>query len=475
MLRRRDLLGAAPAFLQTASKPKNIVLLIADDLGLHTGAYGDSTAKTPNLDRMAADGVRFTNAFCTTASCSASRSVILSGLQNHTTGHFGHAHAPHNQSYLPSIQSTPQLLRAHGYKTGVIAKLHVNPLDKFPWDMNATRETGRDVQAVARRAREFVQASGGSPFYLHVGFTDPHRAGDGFANRDYPGVTRNRFDPAKVKVPSYLPDNRPTREEVAEYYEAANRLDQGIGMVFDVLREANQLDNTLVVFISDNGMPFANAKTNCYDAGLHLPMIVRAPGTARRGIVNNAMVSWVDLVPTFLEWSGAKGPAYPLQGRSLMPILEQENPAGRDEVFFSHTFHEITMYYPMRGMRSRQYKYIRNLFPELSYPHASDLWASKTWQSVLGDGERAKVGGRAVGAYLHRNKEELYDIAADPDELNNLAGSAAHRATLESMRKRVQQWRVETKDPWIIQSLYDGEEIPGAPPANVPRRPRKGA
>jgi N-sulfoglucosamine sulfohydrolase len=473
MLNRRELLGAAPALLQSPAKPKNVVLMIADDLGLHTGAYGDPTAKTPNLDRMAAEGVRFTNAFCTTASCSASRSVILSGLHNHTTGHFGHAHAPHNLSYLPTVKSTPELLRAHGYGTGVVAKLHVNPLGSFPWDLNASSEGGRDVQRVAQRAREFVSAAAGSPFYLHIGFTDPHRAGDGFANRDYPGVTRNRFDPAKVGVPAYLPDNMPTREEVAEYYEASNRLDQGVGMIFDVLREAGQLDNTLVVFISDNGMPFPNAKTNCYDAGLHLPMIVRAPGV-RGGTVNNAMVSWVDLLPTFLEWSGAKEPAYPLHGRSLLPVLGQENPAGRDEIFFSHTFHEITMYYPMRGMRNRQYKYIRNLYPELSYPHASDLWASKTWQSLVEGGERAKVGSRAVGAYLHRSSEELYDIARDPHETTNLATSPAHRGTLAAMRKRVQEWRVETKDPWIIQSLYDGEEIPGRPPANVPKRqPRR--
>jgi N-sulfoglucosamine sulfohydrolase len=475
MITRRQILTAAasaPALAQR--RPKNIVLLIADDLGRHTGAYGDTTAKTPNLDRMAREGVRFTNAFCTTASCSASRSVILSGLHNHTSGHFGHAHSPHNFSYLPTVKSGPELLKEHGYRTGVIAKLHVNPMDKFPWDLNATRETGRDGKSVAARAREFVQASQGKPFYLHVGFTDPHRDREGFANRDYPGITRNRFDPAQVKVPSFLPDNPATREEVAEYYEAANRLDQGIGMVFDVLRETGELDNSLVVFISDNGMPFANAKTNCYDAGLRLPLIVRAPGLSRRGTVNNAMVSWTDLLPTFLDWAGAKGPDYPLHGRSFLPVLEQENPSGWDHVHFSHTYHEITMYYPMRGVRTRQYKYIRNLFPELEYPHASDLWASKTWQSVLAAGENAKVGQRPVGQYLHRPAEELYDVSRDPDELTNLAGSAAHRQTLTALRKQVHEWRGRTKDPWIIHSLYNGEGLPQEAPANVPRNRKKG-
>ncbi|MFN7924182.1 MAG: sulfatase [Bryobacteraceae bacterium] len=459
MLTRRQFAAAAaaPAFAQ--SRPKNIVLLIADDLGLHTGAYGDSTARTPNLDKLAGEGVRFTNAFCTTASCSASRSVILSGLQNHSNGHYGHAHGEHNLHYLPSVKSTPELLRAAGYRTGIIAKLHVNPLGQFAWDLDAQREGGRDVKRVATLARQFFQADRDKPFYLHVGFTDPHRAGSGFANRDYAGVQRNRFDPAKVKVPSYLPDNAATRGEVAEYYEASNRLDQGVGMIMDALRETGQLDNTLVVFISDNGMPFANAKTNCYDAGLHLPMIVRAPGQAKRGLVNNAVVNWTCLLPTFLEWSGAKGPGYELHGRSVLPILEQENPVGWDESFFSHTFHEITMYYPMRGVRTRQFKYIRNLFPELEFPHASDLWESHTWQSILKAGETAMVGSRPVGQYLHRSGEELYDITKDPDEVANLAGKAEHGATLAGLRKKVHEWRARTKDPWMVLSRYKGETV----------------
>ena len=457
--RRQFLLssGAAPLLAQ-ASRPRNILVLIADDLGLHTGEYGDKTALTPNLDNLAREGVRFTNAFCTTASCSASRSVILSGLQNHSNGHYGHAHAVHNLHYLPSIRPLPQLLRDAGYRTGIIGKLHVNPLSTFPWELNA--EGGnRAVQGMAQKARQFIQQAGNRPWYLHVGYGDPHRAEQGFANRDYPGVTRTPFDPEKVQVPGYLPDNPDARKEVAEYYEAANRLDQGIGMMMNVLRETGQLENTLVMFLSDNGMPFPNAKTNCYDAGIHLPFLVRAPGR-RRGLVNNAMVSWVDLVPTCLDWAAAKPPDYKLHGRSLLPILEQENPPGWDQVYFSHTFHEITMYYPMRGMRTKQYKYIRNLFPELEYPHASDLWWSTTWQSMLKQGEKAMVGKRPVGRYLHRAAEELYDITRDPDEVNNLAAVPQHRAALESMRSQVLDWRRSTGDPWMILQDYSGGPKP---------------
>jgi N-sulfoglucosamine sulfohydrolase len=254
-------------------------------------------------------------------------------------------------------------------------------------------------------------------------------------------------------VPAFLPDNPGTRAELAEYYEAANRLDQGIGFMIDVLRQTGELENTLIVFLSDNGMAFPNAKTNLYDAGSRLPLIVRSPDQSRRGLVNNAMVSWTDLMPTFLNWAGAKGPEYPLHGRSWLPVLEQENPQGWDSVYYSHTFHEITMYYPTRGVRTREYKYLRNLFPELEFPHASDLWDSKTWQSVRRN-ERALLGKRPVSAYLRRKGEELYDLRKDPDEVDNLAASPDHTAVLAQMRAQVDAFRKETADPWTILNNY---------------------
>jgi N-sulfoglucosamine sulfohydrolase len=443
---------SAPLIAQPR-QPKNVLVLIADDLGLHTGAYGDQAAKTPNLDLLAREGVRFTNAYCTTASCSASRSVILSGLHNHANGQYGHAHDLHHFAYLPHVRPLPSLLKDAGYRTGVIGKLHVNPVERFRWDLHS-EGAARNVSDMAHRARSFIRESSGRPWYLHVGYADPHRDAAGFANQDYPKVTRTAFDAAKVPVPSFLPDNPATRGEVAEYYEAANRMDQGIGMVLDVLREAGQLDSTLILFLSDNGMPFPNAKTNMYDAGMRLPLIVRAPGQSKRGLVNNAMVSWTDLTPTIINWTGAKPPQYPLHGRSFLPVLEQENPQGWDQVFASHTFHEITMYYPVRGVRTRQYKYLKNLFPELEFPHASDLFASKTWQSVRQQGETAMLGRRRASKYLHRDGEELYDVNADPNEVLNLAASAEHRQILEQLRGDVQRFRVETKDPWLINDNY---------------------
>ena len=453
---RRQFLAATAASTQVSRRPRNILFLIGDDHGRHVGAYGDTQAKTPNLDRLAGEGVRFSNAFCTTASCSASRSVMLSGLQNHTNGQYGHQHDIHHFSYLPFVKPTPVLLKEAGYLTGVIGKLHVGPESVFGWDLVAGG--GRNVRAFAESARKFIQGAGNKPWHLHIGYADPHRGRadgtDGFGNRDYPGVARTPFDPAKIRTPSFLPDLPEVRADVAQYYEAVNRLDEGIGMMLDVLKETGQLDSTLILYVGDNGMPFPNAKTNTYDAGIRLPFIVRSPGQSKRGLVNNAMVSFVDILPTFLEWAGAKGPGYPLHGRSVMPVLEEENPAGWEEIHFSHTYHEITMYYPMRGMRTRRFKYIRNLFPELEYPFATDLWASPTWQAILKQGEKGMVGKRPVQQYLHRAPEELYDITRDPDELHNLASSPEHRGSLEKMRGQVDAYRRRTKDPWVINDNY---------------------
>lgn len=456
-MRRRDLVkipSLVPLFSRRATGQatgarRNILVMVADDLGLHTGAYGDPAARTPNLDRLANEGIRFTNAYCTTASCSASRSVIFTGLQNHANGQYGHAHAEHHMSLLPHVKPLPALLKSSGYKSGLIGKFHVGPPPQFGWDY-LNEGQSRNVQLMAQRARSFIQSAAGAPWYLHVGYSDPHRAAKGFANEGrYPGVRKTAFDPASIKVPSFLPDNAAVRGELAQYYEAANRMDQGIGMMLDVLKETGQLDNTLILFMSDNGIPFPNAKTNLYDAGSQLPFIARVPG-GRRGVVNNSMISYTDIAPTLLEWAGAQAPEYPFHGRSFLPAIDQESAAGREQVFFSHTFHEITMYYPIRGTRTRQYKYLRNLYPELTFPHASDLWESPTWQSVVKMGDAGRVGRRAAQQYLHRPSEELYDVTKDPDEINNLAGVASMKPVLEKLRRETHEFRRRTKDPWLI-------------------------
>jgi N-sulfoglucosamine sulfohydrolase len=456
------LLFLAVTALAQAPKQKSVILMIADDHSFQLGAYGDKKIKTPNLDRLAAQGVRFSNAFATVASCSASRAVILTGLYTHSNGQFGHAHDYHNLHTHSWVEPLPKLLKRAGYSTGLVGKFHVKPEALYGFDVQASGNTdeklgdgARNVYGMAQAARKFIEGTNGKPFYLHVGYSDPHRQGAiGFANRpDYPGVKPIKYTSADVTVPPFLPDNAEVREELAGYYESISRLDQGVGLMLDVLKATGRDQDTVVMYISDNGMPFPGAKTNLYDPGVHLPLIVSAPDQKQRGIVNHAMVSWVDLTPTILDWANAPQPKYELPGKSFLPILEEENPAGRDEVFFSHVFHEITMYYPIRGLRTRQFKYLVNLNPEIEFPFASDLYGSPTWQGIL-KRKDTKLGGRTVKAYLQRAAEELYDLSKDPHEVKNVANDPQYAATLKELRQRLHDWRKRTNDPWLILNDY---------------------
>jgi N-sulfoglucosamine sulfohydrolase len=461
MIDRREFLGAGTAAMGAVrigtsnTKQRNVLLLIADDLGCCMPSHGDRNAVMPNIERLASEGVRFSNAYCTSPSCSASRSVVLSGRYNHATGRYGHAHAEHHFSYLSDVEPFPKTLKRNGYATGYIAKLHVAPEERFDWDLSDPIAT-RDVWAMSVSARKFIQQAGSKPWYLHCGFHDPHRAGKGFANKAYPHVNRLRLDPEKIVVPSYLPDNPETRAELVEYYEACNRFDQGVGMMLTVLHESGQADNTLVIVMSDHGPPFPNAKTNCYDAGLHVPLIVRRPELQGRGLVNEALTNWTDIAPSVLEWTGVS-PRQEMHGRSWIPVLGEKSPSDWDHVSFSHTFHEVIDYYPVRGIRTREFKYLHNLFPGLEYPHATDLWASATWQSMRRQGKIANLGKRPVLSYLHREREELYDLREDPDEVHNLAADPKFQSTLDQLRSQTAEFRIRTKDFWFTNPLPSGE------------------
>jgi N-sulfoglucosamine sulfohydrolase len=438
---------------------RNVVLVVADDLGLDLGCYGHPAAKTPSLDALAARGVRFTNGFCTTSSCSASRSVILTGLYNHANGQYGHQHAEHNFHTFDNLEAVPVLLAKAGYRTASAGKYHVQPESVYHFDayLNDKVPGGtRNPVAMADRVKPWLAEASDRPFFLYFCPTDPHRAASGFANEpgaNRPGTTPVVYDPAKVPVPPFLPDTPACRVELAEYLQAVSRLDQGLGRLMEVLEETGHKDDTLVIFLSDNGMPWPGAKTTLYEPGVRLPLIVSGPGVAV-GQTCDALVTWADVVPTILAFAGAKGPSYPLQGRSFLPQLGRPDTAGADAVFLSHTFHEVTNYYPMRAVRTARYKLIRNLAHGLSFPFASDLWESETWQDVEKSG-RSDYGRRTVNAYLNRPEYELYDLETDPDETRNLAGSADHAVTLAHLKIRLTAWQTETKDPWIVKDRHE--------------------
>lgn len=479
-------LALRPLSVVIAASRTNVVVIVADDLGLQLGCYGDPVAKTPNVDRLAAAGTRFSRAWCTTASCSASRSVILTGLYNHATGHYGHAHGEGHFSTYETVRSLPAILAGAGYRTCLVGKYHVAPEYIYPFETTRQQGTqgGRNSVRMAENARDWIAENDDRPFFLYFCPTDPHRAGGGadFANHAenpqfYPGIQPVEFRPQDIPVPRWLPDRPEVRRELAEFYRSVARLDVGIGTLIDALKTTGHWDDTLVFFLSDNGPPFPGAKTTCYEPGINLPLIVRDPRQPKQGVVSTALVNWADLTPTVLDACGVTVPdapplrpaenagklnaagkpqPYRFHGRSFAKILGEEHPAGWDELYASHTFHEITMYYPMRAIRSGRYKYIFNIAHELAYPFASDLVDSPTWEAVLSrNNPKELYGQRTVSAYVHRPRHELYDLDADPDEVRNLADEPQHAAMLKQLQNRLQLWQKNTNDPWQTKWRYE--------------------
>jgi N-sulfoglucosamine sulfohydrolase len=445
----------------------NVVLIVSDDHGLETlGCYGNPVIKTPNLDALADEGVRFTNAFCTTASCSASRSVILTGMYNHANGQYGHQHSYHHFISFPNIKSLPVLLTEAGYRTGRIGKYHVAPEDVYKFDVALPGNSRSPVQ-MAENCRDFVGDDNSQPFFLYFCMSDPHRGGgvaeelpgkpDRFGNRakgGYPGVKEIKYNPKDVIVSPFLPDIPECRAELAQYYQSVSRVDQGVGRLLGALKAAGKYDNTLIIYISDNGVAFPGAKTTLYEPGMNLPCIVRGPSSKKNGITCDALINYADLAPTILDFAGALPGDNTLQGRSFKSVLGQEHPKGWDVTYASHTFHEITMYYPMRVVRGRRYKLIWNIAHGLDYPFASDLWEASTWQATIRGGNKY-YGKRTVEAYLHRPKFELYDLENDPHEVNNLAESPKYEGTLNGLKAKLKAFQKRTKDPWILKWQYE--------------------
>lgn len=471
---------AASGPVAAATARPNIVLVVADDHGRDAlGCYGNPQVKTPHLDALAADGTRFTAAFCTTASCSPSRSVILSGQHNHRNGMYGLQHDEHHFQSFDTVKSLPVRLGEAGYRTARIGKFHVGPEPAFAFQTvlsagaaNDPATIGRSPVEMAEQSRGVIESSDARPFFLYFASDDPHRANavlpsgkptfdtwpqpNRFGNRDegYPGITPVTYRPEEVRVPPFLPDTPACRAELAEYYQAVSRLDQGVGRLLAILKAAGKYDSTLIIYISDNGMAFPGAKTTLYEAGMRLPCIVRAPGQSHPGAVQPAMVTWADLTPTILDAAGVRSEAGAFDGRSFRAGLEGAALPGWDEVFASHTLHEITMYYPMRVVRTRRYKLIVNLAHELTFPFALDLAKSPTWLSATQSAGK-RLGQRPIEQFLHRPKFELYDLENDPEEVANLADDPRQQILKAELLAKLQAFQVRTRDPWFRKWAFE--------------------
>ncbi|XP_058130265.1 N-sulphoglucosamine sulphohydrolase [Anopheles ziemanni] len=457
---------------------KNVLFLLADDGGFEMGAYRNRIVQTPFLDALAKESLIFNNAYTSVSSCSPSRASILTGMPEHQNGQYGLHNGVHNFNSFPNVKSISSILGKAGVRTGLIGKKHVGPMEAYRFDYERTEEqypinqVGRNITQIKLFVREFLQQSkqttANESFFLMVSFHDPHRCGHitpqfgSFCERWGSGEEGMGLIPDwhpiyyvwdEIDLPFNVPDTQPARYDLAAQYTTISRLDQGVGLVLKELHDAGLDEETLVVYTSDNGPPFPAARTNLYDPGMAEPMFIRSPETgARRNEVTYSMTSHLDLVPTILEWFNLSYPLpNSLTGRSLLPLLFKE-PSGQsdDAVFASQSFHEITMTYPMRAIRTKRYKLIHNINYQLPFPIDQDFYMSPTFQDILNRtlAKQPIPWYKTLRSYYQRPEWELYDLKMDPTESRNLFGKSSTKETFGQLRDRLQRWLEATNDPF---------------------------
>jgi len=426
----------------------NVLLLVSDDQGLAYGAYGWSDVATPNLDRFAAEGLRFDRAYTPSAVCAPSRAALYTGLVPVHNGCVG---------FGPIRDDVPiwsDRLGPAGFRTGLVGKVGGQPRARFrfdSFDRTLPEDDGaRDVAWHVHAVESFLDGDDGRPFCLIVNFRDAHYPFplDG-APSHWKGASETPHDPSAVVVPPFLVDLPEVRSELAHYYDSLRRLDVTVGAVLELLAARGLDDETLVLYTSDHGPPFPFAKTTLYEAGIRVPLVARWPGVIQPGRTTDALVSFVDVLPSLLDLAGVAVPGE-LDGRSLLPLLRGEPWQAREAFFGSHTDHRETPSVPARSVRLGDWKYIRNFRTENRFENLV-MKTSASWRAMVA----AAAADEALAARLqrlsYRPREELYDLSRDPHELADLAGDPALAERLAQLRALLSEHMRAEGDPLLAE------------------------
>ncbi|HEU0122261.1 MAG TPA: sulfatase [Bryobacteraceae bacterium] len=467
MTRRQFLASSAALAAQSPAPRPNILFAISDDQSwLHTSAAGDPIVKTPNFDGIAKSGVLFRNAFSTCPGCAPSRASILTGRSIWQLEEAG----THASLFPKKFTVFPDLLAQAGYAIGLTGKgagpanykeagWPTNPAGPA-FDEHKVPKGALDVHAddYAANFAAFLQSRPKEkPFFFWYGSHEPHRG-----YRKGSGIAAGK-DPAKVIVPAFLPDTPEVRSDLLDYYQEIEYFDAHLGRMIQSLQAANELENTLILVCSDNGMSFPRAKANLYEYGIHLPAAVSWPKAIPANRHMDDLVSFRDFAPTFLEAAGLPAPPA-MSGRSLLPALRSRKSgridpartavtAGRER--HSHARRD-NLGYPSRALRTTRYLYIRNFAPDLWPAGDPPLFAD------IDNGPSKTVVVQATGRFhdlslAKRPAEELFDITKDPACLTNLATLPAHKKTLAALRAQLEQMLKAESDPRILGtgSVFD--------------------
>jgi arylsulfatase A-like enzyme len=430
---------------QPVARP-NVVLIIADDMAWDdSGTYGNRKVRTPNIDRLAREGLRFSRAFVTISSCSPSRASLITGRYPHNTD-AEQLHWP-----LPPEQVTfVEKLKAAGYWTAASGKWHLGEAVKdrfnfvddpgeagFQTDPKTGKMLAQDDSGAAGWIPVMRQRPPDKPFFLWLAALDPHRD---YVENSIPNPHR----PADVTVPPYLPDTLEVRQELALYYDEITRLDGNVGKVIAELERQGVAENTLILFISDNGRPFPRAKTTLYESGIRTPLLARWPRVIRRGGVADGLVSSIDIAPTILQLAGVEIPPT-VQGKSFTATLTNPKAFTRDAIYAEKNWHDYED--RARAVRTARYKLIRNDYPDLPLTTSADSGRSPTMDAIRRLREMGKLTPEQARIFrTPRPTEELYDVVADPHEFKNLATDPRYAQTLAELREKLNRWGRETDD-----------------------------
>jgi N-sulfoglucosamine sulfohydrolase len=445
-------LAALVAVPNAAAAAPNILLITSEDSGPQLGCYGEPFVRTPHLDRLAAGGIRFERAFVVTASCSESRAAILTGLYPHQNGQIGLA--PH-YCMGGAHANIPDILRAHGYRTGLIGKLHVNPEAAFPFDYRpdvskCNSFTHRNVEQVAKLAEEFMGDGDAAPFFLMVNYADAHLP---FLRQQH-GSPARPFVASEVRPLPWIGLEVPRlRECQADYYNCLMRLDDGVGRLLSALERTGRQENTLVIYLGDHGAQFPRGKLASYESSLHVPLLLSWPRRLPAGESRSGLVSSVDILPTIFEAAGIPTPAN-LPGRSLLSLCCDERAAWRTYLCAEYHAHIPTLYFPQRTIRNDRYKLIANLLQDRPNPvaaaytqHATPQHPSYVTPDEVADGSPEMKA--AYQTWLMPPPIELYDLQEDPYELRNRAESPELDDVKSRLLAALHEWRTATDDPLL--------------------------
>lgn len=416
-----------------AVKKPNILIFLADDLStFDVGCYGNKIVRTPAIDALATEGCRFEMAYTSTAMCTPARSMLYTGLYPHHNG----AHMNHG-STNKGVKSFGQYFQPLGYKVVLAGKGHIQPESVFT--MERKKETLADISEVI---------NGAEPFCLIIASHDPHAPHESGA-----------FDPQAIPLPPYLPDTPEIRKSREGYYTDIELMDKAFASYLKVLDDSGKKDNTITIFLSDHGSSRL-AKWTCYEIGLRVPMIIRWPKHIKAHTSQQAMINLIDILPTVYQAATEKK-LDNIDGKSFLNCLTEQQNHHRDYIFGTHTNQGIMsgLPFPIRSVRDKRYKYIQNLNPEgissniMTHNQSFQAYGGGWMTSWAKIGETDDFWAQRHKLILKRPAEELYDLANDPWELNNLAQNSQYDDIKESLKTKLTQWMQNQNDMGMKSEL----------------------